>query len=128
MTPRPDLEIIDGNLVDRIRSVKDKTEQAKMRQASLNNDKVMARVRQLIQVGKSENSWNRKSTRRFKNWLTAIRRLIRSSRLRKTARIRTPCHRIKILEEGMSVIVDMGCKFEGYCSDMTRTFFVGKIR
>ena len=32
----------------------------------------------------------------------------------------------KILEEGMSVIVDMGCKFEGYCSDMTRTYFIGK--
>lgn len=45
MALRPDLEIVDGNLVDRIRSVKDPSEQAKMRQASLNNDKVMARVR-----------------------------------------------------------------------------------
>ena len=25
------------------------------------------------------------------------------------------------------ITIDMGCKVNGYCSDMTRTFFVGKI-
>ena len=40
MALRPDLEMVDGNLVDRIRSVKDPVEQARMRQASLNNDQV----------------------------------------------------------------------------------------
>ena len=86
MALRPDLEIVDGNLVDRIRSVKDPSEQAKMRQASLNNDKVMARVR---------SSWNRKSTRHSGNWRTAIRPSTRSSRLRKTAPIRMPCRQIR---------------------------------
>lgn len=32
----------------------------------------------------------------------------------------------KEIEYGDFVIVDFGCKFEGYCSDMTRTIVVGK--
>lgn len=32
-----------------------------------------------------------------------------------------------MLKEGDSIIVDMGCVYEGYCSDMTRTFFYKKV-
>ncbi len=32
----------------------------------------------------------------------------------------------KVLEEGEPVIVDMGARLKGYCSDMTRTMFVGR--
>lgn len=32
----------------------------------------------------------------------------------------------KIQEEDI-ITIDMGCKVNGYCSDMTRTFFVGKV-
>ena len=32
----------------------------------------------------------------------------------------------KIQKEDI-ITIDMGCKYEGYCSDMTRTFFVGKV-
>ena len=31
----------------------------------------------------------------------------------------------RTLKEGEAVVVDMGCVIDGYCSDMTRTFFVG---
>lgn len=33
----------------------------------------------------------------------------------------------KKIEYGDVVTIDMGCKYNGYCSDMTRTIFVGKI-
>ena len=31
-----------------------------------------------------------------------------------------------VIKEGDIVTIDFGCYYEGYCSDMTRTFFVGK--
>ena len=33
----------------------------------------------------------------------------------------------KKIEYGDAITIDMGCKYNGYCSDMTRTFFVGEI-
>ena len=32
----------------------------------------------------------------------------------------------RTLKAGEAVVVDMGCVVDGYCSDMTRTFFVGQ--
>ena len=33
----------------------------------------------------------------------------------------------KKIEEGDILLIDLGCKYKGYCSDMTRTIFVGKV-
>ena len=33
----------------------------------------------------------------------------------------------KKIEAGDPITIDMGCKYKGYCSDMTRTIFVGKV-
>src|SRR4051794_28437598 len=32
----------------------------------------------------------------------------------------------KVIKEGELITVDFGCKYQGYCSDFTRTFAVGK--
>ena len=39
-----------------------------------------------------------------------------------------PHHRAgeRIIQKGESIVIDMGAKFQGYCSDLTRTFCVGK--
>jgi Xaa-Pro aminopeptidase len=33
----------------------------------------------------------------------------------------------KIINQDECVLIDMGCKYKGYCADLTRTFFLGKI-
>ena len=32
----------------------------------------------------------------------------------------------KVIEKNDVVIIDLGCRYKGYCSDMTRTFFMGR--
>lgn len=123
---RPDLKLVDGNLVDRIRSIKDETEKEKMRRASLRNDAVMDQVRLLIQPGKTEKQLEEEI-------LEAFHTIAHSEPSFETiVAFGENCadpHAVpssKVLEPGMSVIVDMGCFYEGYCSDMTRTYFLGE--
>ena len=125
MAQRPDLNLVDGNLVDWIRSVKDKEEQAKMRQASLNNDRVMARVRELIQIGKTEKQLEQEINAAFRELADSDPSFDTIVAFAENCADPHAVPGEKVLTEGMSVIVDMGCRFEGYCSDMTRTFFVG---
>ena len=33
----------------------------------------------------------------------------------------------KLIEPGDPITIDMGCKYKGYCSDMTRTIFAGFV-
>ena len=33
----------------------------------------------------------------------------------------------KKIEAGDAITIDMGCKYKGYCSDMTRTIFAGYV-
>jgi Xaa-Pro dipeptidase len=33
-----------------------------------------------------------------------------------------------VLQDGDTALFDFGCKVEGYCSDITRTFFVGEVK
>lgn len=33
----------------------------------------------------------------------------------------------KIIKPGEPIVIDMGCRVNGYCSDMTRTFFIGEV-
>jgi Xaa-Pro aminopeptidase len=32
----------------------------------------------------------------------------------------------KVIQEGEGIVIDMGAKYQGYCSDLTRTIFLGK--
>lgn len=124
---RPDLKLTLGTVIDQVKAIKTPEEQEKMARASQVNDEVMAQVAGLIQVGKSEAT--------LRDEIDAIFRTVSQGNSFSTIvaygdHAADP-HGVpgqRVLQPGEAVVVDMGCIVDGYCSDMTRTFFVGENR
>lgn len=112
-----------AELSDLIRSIKLPDEQEKMRQASRLNDAVMEEVRKLIQIGKTEKQLEQEINVAFKRIAHSDPSFDTIVAFQENCADPHAEPSDKVLKEGMSIIVDMGCRFEGYCSDMTRTFF-----
>ena len=122
---RPELKLVVGTVIDEVKAVKTPEEQEKMIRVSQINDTVMAQVAKLIQVGKSEAL--------LRDEIDALFRQVSQGNSFDTIvaygdHAADP-HGVpgqRKLNRGEAVVVDMGCVAEGYCSDMTRTFFVGE--
>ncbi len=121
----PDLKLTPGTVIDEIKAVKTPEEQEKMYLASRVNDSVMEKVASLIQPGKSEAA--------LRDEIDEIFRQVSQGNSFETIvaygdHAADP-HGIpgeRVLKAGEAVVVDMGCIVDGYCSDMTRTFFLGE--
>lgn len=121
----PTLKLVVGTVMDEVKAIKTEHEQEKMLRASQVNDTVMAQVAKLIQVGKSE--------AQLRDEIDALFRQVSQGNSFDTIvaygdHAADP-HGIpgdRKLKEGEAVVVDMGCVVDGFCSDMTRTFFVGE--
>lgn len=120
----PHLDLQLDTIADKVRSIKDEDEQNKMRHASNINDRVMSLVPSLLRLGVSE-----------KEVAEGIRSLFKDMgaddiSFEPIVAFGDHCadpHAIpsdRILQENESIIIDMGCIKDGYCSDMTRTFFI----
>lgn len=123
MKYNPFLKIEIDELCDRFRSKKDTSEIRKMKQASLINDQAMEIVKSLIHEGITEIE--------LASRIPEIFQSLGSSGIsfspivafgKNTADPHAVPNETK-LEKGMPIIIDMGCVYEGYCSDMTRSFF-----
>ena len=96
-----------------------------MIRASQVNDTVMAQVAKRIAVGKSEAALRDEIDEMFRqvsqgnSFDTIVAYGDHAADPHGVPGERT-------LKAGEAVVVDMGCMVEGYCSDMTRTFFVGE--
>lgn len=125
MKAKPLIEVAVDELADRVRAVKDSEEIAKMRKASSLNDEAMAKVKTLLKPGITELEVAMKIEEIFAELKTesvSFRPIVAF------ADNASDPHGVpgeRILKPGDAIIVDMGCKQDGYCSDMTRTFFVG---
>lgn len=120
-----DKDFVKGsNYVDEIRAIKDFEEQAKMRKASLINDSIMCEVRKRIRVGVSEEELEKEVITLFETKSEGIS-FDPIIAFKKNAADPHGSAGKRILSVGDAVIIDMGCMYEGYCADMTRTFFVG---
>ncbi|MCF0113790.1 MAG: aminopeptidase P family protein [Erysipelotrichaceae bacterium] len=109
---------------DLIRSIKSEEELEKMREASRLNDKVMERVKTLIKVGKTEAQLRDEIDAAFLEIAHSTPSFETIVAFKENGANPHAEPSDKVLEEGMGIIIDMGCKYENYCSDMTRTFFL----
>lgn len=121
---KPQLKLEIGTVIDEVKAVKTPEEQHKMIRASLVNDSVMAEVAGMIALGKSESA--------LRDEIDALFQKVSQGNSFDTIvaygdHAADP-HGVpgdRVLKEGEAVVVDMGCVVDGYCADMTRTFFVG---
>ena len=121
MTP-----VLASDCVDDCRAVKDEAEQVLMKEASRINDEVNRAASEYVKVGMTE---------------AEVAKFIESEFVKRGssgpsfstivsfgANAADPHHEPDdtVLREGECVLIDMGCVYKRYCSDMTRTFFCGE--
>lgn len=113
--------------VDEVRACKDAEERELMRRASKINDMAMAEFKKLLKEGVSE--------REVADQMKGIYQSLGGDDLSfspivcfgKTSGIGHHEPDDTRLKEGDVIILDVGCRKDGYCSDMTRAFFFRKI-
>ena len=126
MRPEMDLEPFDDEL-SFFRSIKDQQETAAMLKASQIAEMALNDVLPLIRPGTAEiriaaalESAMRAQGAEGPSFSTIVASGPRSAMPHGLASQR-------LLESGDAVVIDFGCFYQGYASDMTRTFFVGHV-
>ena len=123
MERNPEARYVNASCcVDRVRSIKDAWEQDKMRESSRLNDACMEKAAAFVKEGMTE-----------KECADYVRALYKEAGcpegfdtiLSFGANAADPHHEPDDtrLKAGDCIVIDMGCVKDGYCSDMTRTFF-----
>lgn len=109
--------------IDKTRGIKDEEEQGKMREASHINDLAMAEFKKLIHAGVTEKEVAEQMLDIYLKLGAegfSFEPLVAFG-----ANAADPHHGPDdtVLKEGDCVLFDVGCIKDGYCSDMTRTFY-----
>lgn len=119
--------VLSSSAVDDTRGVKDQEEQEKMRASSRINDLAMAEFRKLIREGVTEREAASKMLDIYQSLGAdgfSFEPLVAFG-----ANAADPHHMPDDTEvqPGDCVLFDVGCMKDGYCSDMTRTFYFQKV-
>ncbi len=113
---------LDAQL-DALRSIKNEHEIQLMIEASRLNDLVMAQVPSLLKVGVLENEVKD----RIKSLFSELSDAVSFDPIVAFGDHASDPHAFatdRPLKENEAIVIDMGCVYKGYCSDMTRTFFL----
>ena len=104
-----------SSCIDGERAIKDEYERQKMREASLLNDVCIEKAAAHIKAGMTELECADyiRSLYKEAGCIESFSTIVSFG-----ANAADPHH-----EPGDGIVIDMGCEKEGYCSDMTRTFF-----
>ena len=113
--------------MDTVRAHKDKDEREKMKHVSAVNDAAMAEFKKLIQPGVSE--------KEIVDQMLSIYKRLGGEKFSFNPSVGFGANAANghhepddtVLKYGDSVLFDVGCVADGYCSDMTRTFFFGEV-
>lgn len=127
MEERKDLSFVNGSpAVDQLRAVKDEEEIRAMRLASAINDRAMERISHWIHAGVTEKECAEKLLAIYKE--EGAEGFSFPPIVSFGAHGADPHHMPDdtVLGEKESVLFDIGCRKDHYCSDMTRTFFLGE--
>lgn len=115
-----------GHLLDPIRSRKDEEELEVMREASRIADRVMGRVASILRAGMTEGELSKQLPLLFEEEGADGMSFNPIVAAGPNGSMPHYVGDSKVIQKGDFVVVDMGARYKGYCSDMTRTFCVGE--
>ena len=123
-----DVHFINGSLtIDHVRMIKDEEEIALMKASSLINDQAMKKMQEAL----SENLTESELGQRLNEFYRELggESFSFGPIVAYGPHGANPHHSLSEshLQSGDSIIIDMGCMYQGYCSDMTRTFFYQNV-
>lgn len=125
MNYKPECKYIIGNLIEAVQCVKVDEEREYMIEASRLNDEVMGIVRTLIKPGMTELELAAQVEKTFMDVVGSVSfHPIVAFGDHAADPHAMPSDRM--IKEGDNIVIDMGCKYKDYCSDMTRTYFLGE--
>ena len=115
--------VLGSGCVDRVRACKDEAEKALMRRASEINDLCMEKLTAYIHDGATERECADYLERCYAEY--GCEGLAFDSIVSFGANAADPHHAPDdtVVQEGDCIVIDIGCKKDHYCSDMTRTYF-----
>ena len=128
MEQRSDIKCINGSyVIDRLRMIKSPEEIALMKESSRLNDLAMGRMKMLLSENLSEEQMAKKLSEIYDELKTEGASFTPIIGYGKNCA--DPHHENDSTtpSNGDSVIIDIGCINDSYCSDMTRTFFIGEV-
>lgn len=114
-------------IIEKGRMIKDEEELQILEKACYITDKCFKHICDFIKIGKTEKEIASEIEKNFKENGAdgvAFETIVASGKnSSKPHAIPTD----KMIEAGDTITIDMGCKYKGYCSDMTRTIFAGYV-
>ncbi|WP_392485979.1 M24 family metallopeptidase [Haloimpatiens sp. FM7315] len=127
MEKKPNLKFVNASpVIDEVRMIKDENEIGLLKEASIVNDKVMKDLINSLSKEKSEKTVADNMMSLYKKYGTeefSFPPIVAYG-----ANAASPHHDCDstFLKKGDCIILDIGGKTKGYCSDMTRTVFYGE--
>lgn len=116
-----------NNLIEKMRTIKDDNEIAKIRRACEITDNCFTHLLEYIKVGMTERQIAFEIEKYFiENGVNGLAfDTIVASGENSSKPHAVPTNRK--IQSGDNITIDFGAKYKGYCSDMTRTIFVGSV-